>query len=235
MSQEEEKSNDIPAWVVSFTDMITLLLSFFVMLQAFAHVQDPDLFFEGQGSFRRAIHGLGIPQWLLGRREGLNREFFVKRHAVEPTPSIDEAEPILDEQEDLITQAMEQLERRFDSMADRVKQHTFDVTATPIRFSGSSARLDRGTREYLDELALKVGQTRRPDNSTVYIIGLAPDAGGEQTSYVVGAQRAEAVRHYLQSRLDRAARGWNVVCWGSGKHFGTLPSGTQIGIVITGV
>jgi outer membrane protein OmpA-like peptidoglycan-associated protein len=235
MKPEEDKSNDIPAWVVSFTDMITLLLSFFVMLQAFAHVQDPNLFYEGQGSFRRAVHGLGIPQWLLGRREGMKRDFFIKRHAVEPSELTDDAEPILDEEQDLISQAMEQLRRRFNSAADKISQRTFDVTAAPFRFSGVSTRLDGAAMEYLDDMAQKIAQTRRPGNSTVYIIGLGPDVQSKSQAYVVGAQRAEAVRHYLQGQLDRAARGWKVICWGGGQSFGTLPAGTQVGIVVTGV
>ncbi|GAH48610.1 unnamed protein product, partial [marine sediment metagenome] len=69
---------EVPGWIVSFSDMITLLLAFFVLLQAFAHTQDPELFYLGQGSFRRAIAGLGMPNLFLGRRQG--PEFYYRKH-----------------------------------------------------------------------------------------------------------------------------------------------------------
>jgi outer membrane protein OmpA-like peptidoglycan-associated protein len=231
---DEEKKDDIPLWVVSFTDMITLLLSFFVMLQAFAHVQDPDLFYEGQGSFRRAIRGMGIPQWLLGKRERLERDFYVKRHAVEPSEYQTPPQPIIDAEEDRIKILLQQLRERIDSSSDDVTQRTFDVTATPLRFDGTSRRLDRTATDYLDSLAVTIAQTRRPGNTSIYIIGLAPDIGGQRQKYIVGAQRAEAARSYLVSRLNQAGHGWNVVCWGGGGTFGTLPEGTQVGIVVMG-
>lgn len=37
-----------PAWLISFTDMITLLLSFFILLQAFSTTRDPELFQRGR-------------------------------------------------------------------------------------------------------------------------------------------------------------------------------------------
>ena len=38
---KQDKGNSVPAWIVSFSDMVTLLLAFFVLLQSFAKVQDP--------------------------------------------------------------------------------------------------------------------------------------------------------------------------------------------------
>ncbi|MBS3822222.1 MAG: OmpA family protein [Planctomycetes bacterium] len=234
MSADEEKNNEIPLWVVSFTDMVTLLLSFFVMLQAFAHIQDPDLFYAGQGSFRRAIRGMGIPQWLLGKEERLRRDFYIKRHAVEPSKHPSPPEPIIDAEEDRIKQVLQELREKFDSSSNDITEETFDVAATPIRFDGTSTRLNRRATDYLDEFAVNVLQARRAANSTIYVIGLAPDVAGKRQQYVLGAQRAEAVRRYLQAQLRQHAGRWTVVCWGGGRRFGRLPEGTQIGIVVMG-
>ena len=70
--RQEEEAEGAPAWIVSFADMITLLLAFFVLLQSFAQEQDPELFHQGQGSFRRSISGFGIPDLLLA-----NLSFFL--------------------------------------------------------------------------------------------------------------------------------------------------------------
>ncbi len=75
--RQGDTSTKVPVWIVSFSDMITLLLAFFVLLQAFAAEQDPELFNIGQGSFRRAIRGLGMPNWFLGKRQG--PEFYYRK------------------------------------------------------------------------------------------------------------------------------------------------------------
>jgi chemotaxis protein MotB len=41
--RQEEEPEGTPAWIVSFADLITLLLAFFVLLQSFAKEQDPEL------------------------------------------------------------------------------------------------------------------------------------------------------------------------------------------------
>ena len=52
----QEEQDKVPAWIVSFSDMITLLLAFFVLLQSIALEQDPALFHMGQSPI--AIHAL---------------------------------------------------------------------------------------------------------------------------------------------------------------------------------
>ena len=63
-----------PGWIVSFTDMITLLLAFFVLLQAFAKERHPELFFAG----------LGIPDLLFGKMEKAEQSHWMKKHPTEP-------------------------------------------------------------------------------------------------------------------------------------------------------
>ncbi len=57
----EEKAPGAPAYIVTFSDMITLLLTFFVMLQSMAKVQVEQHKFEaGQAALKRTFDGLGV-------------------------------------------------------------------------------------------------------------------------------------------------------------------------------
>jgi len=40
----EDDKPKVPSYIVTFSDMVTLLLTFFVMLLSLAEVQDPELF-----------------------------------------------------------------------------------------------------------------------------------------------------------------------------------------------
>ncbi len=58
----EEPKAGAPAFIVTFSDMITLLLTFFVMLLSMAKTQtDTTKFMHGQNSFRTAVANLGLP------------------------------------------------------------------------------------------------------------------------------------------------------------------------------
>ena len=46
----EEEGTKVPGYIVTFSDMVTLLLTFFVMLLTLADVQDPELFDKGRDS-----------------------------------------------------------------------------------------------------------------------------------------------------------------------------------------
>ncbi|MHC4646031.1 MAG: flagellar motor protein MotB, partial [Planctomycetota bacterium] len=56
----EESGPKVPAYIVTFSDMVTLLLTFFVMLLALASTRDPELFNKGRGAFVQAIQDFGL-------------------------------------------------------------------------------------------------------------------------------------------------------------------------------
>ena len=97
-----EDKPKVPGWIVSFTDMITLLLAFFVLLLSLAKDRDPELFFIGQGSFRRAIAGLGIPSLFPGKLPKIRQQYRRVVNCVEGDPNNITVERIIaDEQEQI--------------------------------------------------------------------------------------------------------------------------------------
>ncbi len=64
----EDERPKVPGYIVAFSDMTTLLLTFFVMLLSLAEVQDPELFYIGRNAFIKSIRYIGLGA-LLGREE----------------------------------------------------------------------------------------------------------------------------------------------------------------------
>jgi flagellar motor protein MotB len=233
MSAEEEQPDGIPAWIVSFSDMVTLLLSFFVLLQAFAHERNPDLFYEGQGSFRRAIKGMGIPKWLYGKRKVIPRDFIVNNYAVEPDPNNRTARQIVNAEQEKLAQLFQQIKEKQESQSENMMR-AIRVEATPIRFTSGSAELDAQARTYLDALAVDLASNRHVGDSAVYLIGMAPDESAGRNRWILSTLRSRAATQYLRKHLGQAESAWPLRSWGASGRFGDIPESTQVALVILG-
>jgi flagellar motor protein MotB len=221
--RKQSDSGGIPAWIVSFTDMITLLLSFFILLQAFASVRDPELFQRGKGGFQRAIEGFGIPDWLFGKQDAPKRSFTLNKHPVQDDPENLDRRRIIDAEDEKIRRVFEDL-RRLQSM--RVTDHSGPparLLATPIRFEAGAADLAVGARTYLSDFAADLA-AQGDDPPAVYVIGLAPDAADPADGWRLSARRAAAVQACLRGHLPERLRnrGPLVDAWGAGTAAGGL-------------
>ncbi|MCD6303381.1 MAG: hypothetical protein J7M21_00280, partial [Planctomycetes bacterium] len=154
-----EEKPGVPAWIVSFSDMVTLLLAFFVLLQSFAHVQDPELFFIGQGSFKRAIAGMGLPSWLFGREDKPKRDYINVKHPSDEGPPSDPRSRNIDADDEKIRNIFDDLKKNMNTSSQDTVQVPIRVELTPIRFPAGAAGLDDRARTYLKQLAFDLRQT----------------------------------------------------------------------------
>lgn len=239
-AKAQEESSGPPAWIVSFSDMVTLLLAFFVLLQSFAKVRDPELFFIGQGSFKRAIAGLGMPQWLFGRKDRPKRDFVNIKYPTEQGPEARPKERIIDADNEKIRQIFADLEKDFDVTASDVLQKQIRVEPTPIRFEGEQCVLDEQARKYLQQRVCEWKQTLAAGPVRICVVGLAADQTSRRQQWSVSARRAAAVRDHLVELLGAEAdtRDWMVDSWGGGPggpwcaEHGFMPARTAIVIAI---
>jgi len=238
--RKEPEKRRVPGWIVSFSDMVTLLLAFFVLLQSFAHVQDPELFFVGQGSFKRAIAGMGLPSWLLGRQDKPRREH------VNPKHSMDEGKPEKPEPKnqdadgEKIRKMFLDLKNQLETTASDLSQETLRIEPTPIHFGGAGCRLDDAARKYLRQLAFDLTQTVRQGAVRYYVIGLAADEQSSGKQSILSARRARAVENYLAGLLQavNAKEDYILYSWGAGaggswcRQRGFLPEKTHVVIAV---
>ncbi|MEA3367961.1 MAG: flagellar motor protein MotB [Planctomycetota bacterium] len=214
--RRKPESKGTPAWLISFTDMITLLLSFFILLQSFAETRDPELFQRGRGGFVRAIEGFGIPDWLYGKKDAPRRKFTQHKHPVQEDPANLDRRRIIDADDEKIRRVYEDLRRLQRTRASDYTGQPARLLATPIRFDRGRYRLGVAGRAYLTDFAadLRRGSGTPP---LIYVIGLAPDAADPADGWRLSARRAAAAGACLREHLPEPlkARGGRVDSWGA--------------------
>ena len=195
-----ERKAGAPAWMVSFGDMMTLILTFFILLVSMSEERQNGLVAKGVGSFVLSLRSFGLPGLLNEeeRREILDNVRM--RFNLPPEP-----DPELREQHDL-AQSMEVL--RAQSLDSLLPHDELNQPAVAV-FARGSAELGENARAYLDLIA----PTLRPAAGQVLQVeGHALDAADGDHRWLALA-RALAVRRYLIEehgfREDRVqARAW---------------------------
>lgn len=214
--QAEESGSGVPGWIVSFSDMITLLLAFFVLLQSFAKPRQ-NLMEAGQGSFRRAIQSLGLPAWMRGRSKQRNMDHIRPRNPMEEGKKLPDRR-IIDAEDEKIRAFFERARKELESETVDPKQAVRDVIATDVRFTPGSWQLDDAAKEILDKSVGGIMGMEPERNICVYVIGLAGDVSEQQDQIILSAKRASQVQQYLRSHLHSYIVGgnWSVFSWGEG-------------------
>ena len=211
-----DEGQSVPGWIVSFSDMVTLLLAFFVLLQTFAHVQDPELFYAGQGSFRRAVSGFGLSTMFSGEIEAPTRDWRKIKYPTDHKTKDLGVERVIDNDDEQIRQAFKKMRDEMEVQASSQQEKIASVFSTPIVFPAGGVDLDEAAMRYLGGLAADLRRTVDPDTTRLYIVGLAADEEDSRSRWIISARRAEAVHQALVRLLGGGSRRWTLCCWGAG-------------------
>lgn len=221
----QEEKQKVPAYIVTFSDMTTLLLTFFVMLLTLAQVQDAGLIDKGRESFWESIRlfGLGI---LLGNEVGPDFDASMTKYlTTEPDTTPDRAP---DEYREKLRRIFERLRQSMTTLPSQIVGHRLDFSITAVRFQPGQALLSDEARQYLSKYCLDLQQNLRAETCTLYVLGLAGDESTEKQQWMLSARRAQAVAQFLEEQLARTSNGspgasaaeegspWRILWWGAG-------------------
>ena len=217
--QAAESAAKVPGYIVTFSDMVTLLLTFFVMLLSLAEVPDDGLFYAGRESFLVSIRRLGLGIFT-GKKPALNFGHIKIKYFI-TTPDTLSQPRTIDAKTEQLRRLFHHVDSSTTSMPSQIVAKKTNFAVTPIRFPPGRANLDQAAKNFITEFASDLQQ--RPDNQglKLYVLGLAADEPSEERQWLVSARRANAVADFLQNQLSsdqtsQAQTEWPVYSWGAG-------------------
>ncbi len=202
-----------PAYIVTFSDMVTLLLTFFVMLLSMADMQDPELLNSSRDSFINHINTYG-----LGMLSGKPMSPQLDQSQVKY--NVDEADPdtnvrTLDAEEERIRRLYNKVAQKTRTMPSQITCKKMDFDVTRIRFANRQATLNKSARNFLDRFASDLQQQTRSGDTMLYVLGLADDAKAGKDQWILSSLRAQRVADYLGDSFHSEFR-CPVYAWGGG-------------------
>ena len=224
-SGPQEGKQKVPAYIVTFSDMVTLLLTFFVLLLTLAQVQDPELFNQGRDSFIESIHYYGLGN-LLGNKPSIDLGAEkIKYRTTDPEMSEDRT---IDEYRERLRRIFEHLSQTMTTLPSQLVGHRLDFSITNVRFESGRANLSDAAIQSLSKYCVDLRQNLTAETCTLHVLGLAGDEATEKRQWILSARRAQAVAQFLQEQLARGIPGraggpteanssdWHILWWGAG-------------------
>ena len=209
----EQGGPKVPGYIVTYSDMVTLLLTFFVMLLSLAQVQDPELFNKGRDSFLESLRcvGLGI---FFGRKEMPHFGYIKIRYYIDnPDESFEHRS--IDAGGEEYRQNLAKIAKSMTVTESQIVAQKTNFSITNIHFGDGEVALDEMAKKFLREFCLNLQQSFSAKPVKLYVLGLACDAATEKQQWILSARRAQVVANYIRDSLPSESKP-AVFCWGAG-------------------
>ena len=214
-----EEKQKVPGYIVTFSDMVTLLLTFFVLLLTLAEVQDPELFMQGRDSFWESIRYCGLGA-LLGAEMSLDLPADRSKHPTsEPETTEDRT---IDAYRERLRRIFDRINQAATTLPAQIVGQQLHFTVTDVRFPQGQAALNEESRQFLSRFCVNLQQNLDAETSTLYVLGLSGDEATEKQQWMLSARRAQTVAGFLRETLAKHApesadsAAWRVFWWGAG-------------------
>ncbi len=199
----EHEHHGPPPWLMSFGDMMTLFLCFFIILVTMADRQEGGLMAAGLGPFVTALESHGLDGALSGEQRLAAVNAFRERFGMAP-----ERDPARLEQ----TIDVSDLSKLEDFVAETLRPHAEILQPSVAVFPADSADLSDTSKRYLDRIA----ETVRPGFGQILILeGHALDAGKRfaNDNLRLAFARATSVRKYFNEQHEFVPRRVEARVW----------------------
>jgi len=211
----EEPAPGVPIWIITFSDMTTNLLTFFVLLLSMGHMRDATLFDEGQ---RISLAFLESVKAGFGLKDIANFNNSKTKYTVDnPEQPKGVTKDAREEQRKRLFQT---LRRSMQTQSSQLNGDRVEFSVASVRFLPGQAVMDDGSRQWLSRFCLNVRQNLDPASNMLYVVGLPDkDVTGSQAQ-MLAAQRAHAAADLLRQNLSASDTGaktapWRVFWWGA--------------------
>ena len=209
----EAGSPGAPAYIVTFSDMVTLLLTFFVTLLSMADMQDPELFNTSRDAFIDHIdhYGLGM---LTGKQMSPQLQQPKDKHFIKE-PDEEAALRTLDAEEEDLRRLFQKVAMTTETMPSLLNARKMDFTVTSVHFEVGQAVLNDGSKDFLNAYLDNLQREVSSGEVMLYVLGLAGDGITPQAQWTLSARRAQVVADYLKIKMfdDYQCK---VFAWGGG-------------------
>ena len=209
----EESKPKVPGYIVTFSDMVTLLLTFFVMLLSISSATDPEMFHVSRDAFVQHINSFGLGM-LFGKKVAPNFAAEKTKHFIKDP---DEIFPVR-----TIDVNEENAQRIFNKVAQTMKTQPSHIVAektsfsvTAIDFSSGQAHLNVSAKNFLTQFAMNLQQKRNLGKIKLYVLGLAGEEKTEKKQWILSAKRAQSVADFLNGILPTQFH-CPIYSWGAG-------------------
>jgi hypothetical protein len=229
----EDEGSKVPAYIVTYSDMVTLLLTFFVMLQTLASTQDPELFNRGRDAFLESLRyiGLGI---FFGREDVTELGNLKTKHYINNPDELVEKRTI-DARAEELRRILRNLKQLTTIVPSRIVAKRANFSVANVHFPPGRDDLDGPAKTFLTGFSRDLQQEASREPIDLYVLGLASDGKSEKEQWLLSARRAKTVADFLRDTLSTMDGGqtqrsltggeskWSVYSWGAG------PGGDWVG------
>lgn len=198
-----EHGPKVPGYIVTFSDMVTLLLTFFVLLLTIAETRDPILFEKGRDSFIESLRYVGLGM-LFGRSHVPhlgNRK--IKYSTENPDESAESR--TIDASAEELRRIREKLETLTTIIPSPVVAEKTDYSITNVHFPPGRDDLNGPSRKFLTGFCRDLQQEVSRRQVILYVLGLASEERTEKERWLISARRARTVADFLRDTLSSTA------------------------------